>query len=245
MEAEARLMALKAADESAPDGAALAKARDRLARQAKVGARRAVPMPGVLSMIGEKRLDHLETCVNAALDQGVPGDLVECGVWRGGAAMLMAGVLAARGNSDRVVWLADSFAGLPPADPERDPPLDVDRMNAEGVAVSLAEVKANFERFGLAGDRVRFLEGWFAEALPSAPIARIAVLRLDGDLYHSTMDVLTNLYSKVSPGGFVIIDDYGMVSSCAQAVEEFRSGHGIETPITKIDWTGVYWRKEA
>ncbi len=116
-------------------------------------------------------------------------------------------------------------------------------MNAEGLAVPLDEVKASFERYGLLDEHVRFLEGWFSETLPSAPIERIAVLRLDGDLYHSTMDALTSLYGKVSPGGFVIIDDYGAVPSCAQAVHDFRSRHGIETAMIKIDWTGVYWRK--
>ena len=245
VEIEARLIAQQKLSETRPSQAELSQARQRVQRQAKIGIRSYVPPPGVLSMIGEKRLEHLQTCVEAVIAEGVPGDLVECGVWRGGAAMLMAGILKARGNRDRTVWLADSFAGLPPIEPGLDPPVDVESMNADGLAVPVAEVRANFERYGLLDDRIRFLEGWFADTLPSAPIAKIAVLRVDGDFYHSTMDALTHLYAKVSPGGFVIIDDYGCVPSCAQAVREFRSRHGIEAPISEIDWTGVYWRKEA
>ena len=245
LEAEARLIALQDAAGKAADPAQIARARRRLEKQAEVGLRPYLPLPGALSMIGNKRLDQLQMCVETVLDERVPGDLVECGVWRGGASLLMAGILASRGAADRTVWLADSFAGLPDPDPELDSPLEVETMNAEGLAVPLAEVKASFERYGLLDEHVRFLEGWFSDTLASAPIERIAVLRLDGDLYHSTMDALTSLYAKVSPGGFVIIDDYGAVPSCVQAVHDFRSSHGIETAMIKIDWTGVYWRKVA
>lgn len=245
LEAEARLIALQDSTGQTADPAQIARARRRLEKQAEVGLRPYVPLPGVLSMIGNKRLDQLQMCVETVLDERIPGDLVECGVWRGGASLLMAGILAARGPGERKVWLADSFAGLPVPDPAFDPPVDVEPMNAEGLAVPLAEVKASFERYGLLDEHVRFLEGWFSDTLPSAPIERIAVLRLDGDLYHSTMDALTSLYAKVSPGGFIIIDDYGAVPSCAQAVHDFRSHHGIKTAMTKIDWTGVYWRKTA
>jgi Macrocin-O-methyltransferase (TylF) len=109
--------------------------------------------------------------------------------------------------------------------------------------VSLEEVKANFAKYGLLDDRVVFLKGWFKDTLPSAPIERLAVLRLDGDMYESTMVALTSLYDKVSSNGFVIIDDYGCIESCRKAVHDFRESRGISEPILDIDGFGVYWRK--
>ena len=92
---------------------------------------------------------------------------------------------------------------------------------------------------------MRFLEGWFADTLPSAPIERLAILRLDGDMYGSTMEALTSLYDKVSPGGFIVIDDYGAVEGCQVAVDEFRSRRGVTEPLEHIDWGGVLWRRTA
>jgi O-methyltransferase len=101
---------------------------------------------------------------------------------------------------------------------------------------------ANFERYGLLDQQVRFLEGWFKDTLPNAPIARLAVLRLDGDMYEATMQALDALCAKVSPGGFVIIDDYHEVPACRQAVDDFRTAHGLDHEILEIDGSGVYWR---
>ena len=199
-------------------------------------------MPSGLSMTGRRRLDRLRDCVELVLDHGVPGDLVECGVWRGGLAMMMAGVLAARGVTDRKVWLADSFEGLPRMDGERDFSADVDLLNTHGLAVTEATVRASFEELGLMGDNIRFLPGWFGDTLPSAPVERIAVLRLDGDLYTSTMDAFEALYDRLSPGGFVIVDHYAL-PPCAEAVAEFRKARGIVEPIERIDHTGILWRK--
>jgi O-methyltransferase len=88
---------------------------------------------------------------------------------------------------------------------------------ARELAVSLEQVKANFDRYGLLDDQVRFLKGWFRDTLPVAPIERLAVLRLDGDMYESPMDTLVNLYPKLSEGGYVIVDDYGAIPACRQA----------------------------
>jgi macrocin-O-methyltransferase TylF-like protien len=101
----------------------------------------------------------------------------------------------------------------------------------------------NFRRYGLLDEQVRFLKGWFRDTLPSAPIKTLALLRLDGDLYESTMDALSALYRKVVPGGFVIIDDYGDFEPCRRAIHEFRDKSGIDDPIERIDDSGVYWRK--
>jgi hypothetical protein len=194
-----------------------------------------------LSSIGMRRMDNLQVCIEQVLADGVPGDLIETGVWRGGACIFMRAVLAAYGVADRVVWVADSFEGLPAPDPHV--PVDaVWKESAGRLAVSIEEVRANFSRHGFLDEQVRFLQGWFKDTLPVAPIGRLAVLRLDGDLYQSTMDALTNLYPKLSPGGYVIVDDHNVVS-CRQAVEDYRRTHAIDEPIIEIDGWAVYWRR--
>ncbi len=195
------------------------------------------------TMIGRKRLDNLDECVRAVLADDVPGDLVETGVWRGGASILMRGVLAAHGDTTRTVWVADSFAGLPPPDAEHYPADAGDQHHeVPFLAVPLAQVRANFAKYDLLDDQVRFLPGWFRDTLPAAPIERLAVLRLDGDMYESTWDALTALAPKVSPGGFVIVDDYHAVPGCKQAVDDYRAALAIDAPMRTIDWAGVFWQ---
>ena len=196
------------------------------------------------TMIGLKRLDNLQRCVMDVLRRDVPGDLIETGVWRGGASIFMRAVLKMCGDARRRVWVADSFQGLPPPDPERYPADAGDRLwTFAQLAVPLEQVKANFAKYGLLDDQVRFLVGWFKDTLPTVPVDRFAVIRLDGDLYESTMDALTHLYPKLSPGGFVIVDDYGAVPACKAAVEDFRAAHAIAETLESIDWTGVYWQR--
>lgn len=198
------------------------------------------------TMVGLKRLDNIQRCLTDVVRNGVPGDVIETGVWRGGASIFGRAVLKALGDEERTVWVADSFQGLPKPDPERFP---VDRKDRHHefpfLAVSEAEVRANFERYGMLDERVRFLVGWFQETLPAAPIERLAVLRLDGDMYESTMVALDALYPKLSPGGYVIVDDYGALRRCRRAIDDYRRSHGITEPIETVDWTGVYWRKTA
>ncbi len=195
------------------------------------------------SMIGRKRMDNLEACLGSILADGVPGDLIETGVWRGGATIFMRGFLKAFGVEDRCVWVADSFAGLPPPSRPEDADYDLSPTHWPSLAVNLETVQALFTRYGLLDDKVRFLKGWFKDTLATAPIERLALLRLDGDLYESTMDALEPLYAKVSPGGFVIVDDYNSMPPCAQAVDEFRQRHNIVDAMVEIDRQGVYWRK--
>ena len=197
------------------------------------------------TMIGMKRLTSLQESVETVLADDVPGDLVECGVWRGGACILMRAVLAAYGDEKRSVWLADSFQGVPRSDPanyKADKGIRAD-LAAGILGVSEAEVKANFERYGLLDDQVRFLPGWFKDTLQDAPIDQIALLRLDGDLYESTIQALDALYPRLSPGGFCIVDDYYAVKACEEAVTDYRAKHGISAEIVDIDGTGALWRK--
>lgn len=196
------------------------------------------------TMIGLQRMNNLQSCVETVLRDGVPGDLIETGVWRGGACIFMRGILKAYGAKDRHVWVADSFEGLPPPDPANYP-ADAGDIHHEmqQLAVSLDEVKSNFQRYGLLDDQVHFLKGWFKDTLPAAPFDRLSVLRLDGDMYESTMDGLANLYPKLSRGGYIIIDDFGAVVGCKRAVEDFRAKHHITDPIQRVDWSGVFWRR--
>lgn len=196
------------------------------------------------TMIGLTRLDNIQECIERVIHDRVAGDLIETGVWRGGAVIFMRGVLKAYGVTDRKVWAADSFEGLPAPNAAKyphDAGLHLEQYRE--LAVSLEDVQQNFERYQLLDDQVGFLKGWFKDTLPTAPIERLAVMRLDGDLYESTIDALANLYSRLSPGGYVIVDDYSTFPSCRQAVHDFRTGHGITEPIVKIDAQGVYWRR--
>jgi O-methyltransferase len=198
---------------------------------------------GAETMIGLYRLNNIRQCIISVLQRNVPGDLAETGVWRGGAAIFMRAVLKAYGDLDRKVWLADSFQGFPKPDMANYPAeRDGDLWRIPLLAVSLETVKANFARYGLLDEQVRFLPGWFRDTLPEAPMDRLAVLRLDGGMYESTIVALRSLYHKVSTGGFVIADDYNSVPACRQAVDDFRAEEGIVEPLCLIDWTGVYWQ---
>ncbi|MGC2373513.1 MAG: TylF/MycF/NovP-related O-methyltransferase [Solirubrobacteraceae bacterium] len=198
------------------------------------------------TMMGCRRMSNLRFCVERALEEDVPGDLIEAGVWRGGAGILMRGVLCARGVTDRDVWVADSFAGLPPPDVNAHPAdSGADWHEWSQLVVTRSEVEANYRRYGLLDDRVHFLEGWFSETLPIVAERCWAVVRLDGDMYGSTMDSLKNLYPGLSTGGYIIVDDYFALPACRQAVDDYRAEHGITEPIQRIDWTGAYWRNEG
>lgn len=204
-----------------------------------------------ISMLPMTRMDNLQACVEDVIARGVPGDLIETGVWRGGATILMRAVLRAHGISDRKVWVADSFEGMPAPDPEKYPIEakahngTVMKRNFKNFAAGLEEVRSNFAAFGLLDGQVTFLKGWFKDTLPTVPISRLAIMRLDGDYYESTMDALTNLYDKLSPGGYAIIDDYGEDSwtYCRRAVDEFRREHGITEPMISVDSKCYYWQR--
>ena len=204
-----------------------------------------------ISMLPLARFDNLHSCIRQVIDDNVPGDLIETGVWRGGAVIFMRAALKAYGVIDRQVWVANSFEGLPEPDAEKYP---LEAAAYHGVvqskvmnhlAASIEDVRVNFQKFGLLDEQVGFLKGWFKDTLPLASIDRLAILRLDGDYYKSTMDALDALYHKVSIGGFVIVDDFGEESwtYCKKATEEFRSKHNIKDPLIRVDPSCYYWRR--
>jgi macrocin-O-methyltransferase TylF-like protien len=205
-----------------------------------------------VSMLPLARLDNIRNCIENILREGIPGDLIETGVWRGGACIFMRGILKAHSITDRLVWVADSFEGLPAPNPNMFP-LEakvqsgpVMQKEYHNFAVSLEEVTRNFAAYSMMDDQVKFLKGWFKDTLPNAPIGTLSLMRLDGDFYESTRDGLDNLYDRLSIGGYVIIDDYGedTWTYCRKAVDEFRSERGIEDPLIVVDSRCSYWRRK-
>lgn len=195
------------------------------------------------TMVGLRRLDNLEYCARRIMLDGVPGDFLEAGVCQGGASIYLRALQHALGEPGRRTWVADSFQGLPPPRLEEEAGLDLTESRFPWLAISEAQVREHFARYQLLDEGVRFLPGWFSETLAGSDTGPLALLRIDADLYESTRDVLEALHDRVSPGGYVIIDDYRAFACCQQAVDEFRSRHGIVAPLHDIDWTSVFWRK--
>jgi O-methyltransferase len=199
------------------------------------------------SMIGLRRMTNIQDSIASIIQDDVPGDLIETGVWRGGATIFMKANLNAWGDTTRKVWVADSFEGLPAPDASRYPADSGDELHTQtGLAVGLETVKNNFRRYGVLDERVEFLVGWFKDTLPVAPLDKLALMRLDGDMYESTIQAIEVLYPKLSPGGFCIIDDFGShASQAGQAVHDYRKEHGITEEIVQIDDFGAFWRKSS
>ncbi|MET0828610.1 MAG: TylF/MycF/NovP-related O-methyltransferase, partial [Microbacterium sp.] len=202
--------------------------------------------------------------IEDVLQNEVPGDLIETGVWRGGSTIFMRGVLKAHGVTDRRVWVADSFEGYyPELDSHGATEKSYTSPGVEALALgpaglpkgvqdkfallregtSYEEVRDRFGRYDLLDDQVEFLRGWFNETLPTAPIERLALLRLDGDFYDATHVALSSLYPRLSTGGWVIVDDYGTFSECRQAVHDYLDETVTDADIVPIDDEAVFWQK--
>ena len=202
-----------------------------------------------LTMSGPESIAFLKEAMDSVLKENIKGDFIETGVWRGGLPLLMRGYLHLQNISDRRVWLADSFEGLPQGWKNIKSPRDWLASLMLGfldhLSVSEETVKNSFKQYDLLDDQVRILKGWFKDTLPKIPHhVRFGIIRLDGDYYESTMDSLVNLYPKLNPGGYVIIDDYNLPVDCKKAVDEYRAQHKITAPMTSINSQSVYWRKE-
>jgi len=196
------------------------------------------------TMIGYKRLKNFELCIREVHENKIDGDIVETGVWRGGACIYAKYLLNQLGDEKRNIWLVDSFEGLSKPDTENFPEdKGLNLHQYEELSVSVEEVKRNFENYGVNDDRVKILPGLFKDTLPDSPINSISVLRLDGDLYESTIQSLFYLYPKLTKGGYCIIDDWGAIPACKKAVIDYRRVFKIRDKVKNIDWTGVYWKK--
>jgi O-methyltransferase len=197
------------------------------------------PLHG-LTMVGLRRLDDLQACVETVVADGVEGDLIEAGAWRGGASILMRATLDTLGD-DRTVWVADSFEGFAGEDADAD---DVALSSFDFLAAPADEVRESFERFGC--DRgVELVRGYFEDTLPSLRGRHWAIIRLDADTYEATKQALGCLYPGLATGGYLIIDDYASFEGCRRAVDEFRAEHGIAEPLEQVDFTCARWRRTS
>ncbi len=207
---------------------------------------------GANSMASYARRANVYELATRAEKAGLAGAFVECGVWRGGCAAIMAYVAKAAGRG-RKTWLFDSFEGLPEPtsqDGERARVYAGDRTSGAMASIAkcvgpLEDVKALFARLGIAESAYVTVKGWFQDTLPVSrdQIGPIALLRLDGDWYESTKVCLDNLYDLVVPGGFVIIDDYGHWEGCKKAIDEFFAARGVQPTLHPIDDTGRWFTK--
>ena len=201
-----------------------------------------------LTMVGLRRLDGLQRCVESVVRDGVEGDLIEAGVWRGGASILIRATLDSLGATDRLLWLADSFEGFPAPgqdDLAADHALKTDISGIEFLAPGLGTVQSYFARFGLE-QRVRFIPGFFQDTLRHLGEKQWALIRADADTYEATKYALEMLYPGLALGGYLVLDDYfhPWLPQCRQAVDEFRADHGVTEPIEQVDWNGGHWRRE-
>jgi O-methyltransferase len=187
------------------------------------------------TMTSNEKLFALVVAVRYVVDQGIPGDVVECGVWRGGSMQAIARVLAARGATDRELHLFDTFEGMPPPTEEDvqhgGPPaaelLATRPRTAKVWAIAdLEDVKTGMAQVDYPAERIHYHPGLVEETIPDAAPQRIALLRLDTDWYASTKHELEHLYDRVPSGGVVVIDDYDYWEGSRKAVDEFVARTG-------------------
>jgi hypothetical protein len=206
-------------------------------------------------MTSPERIFALRSSIEYVVRHRIPGDIVECGVWKGGSMMATAKALMALGETDRTLHLFDTFDGMsaPTADDATfrgqraaDLMADADKRSDWIWAYSpLKEVTANLHSTGYPADRMRFVQGKVEETIPSQAPAHIALLRLDTDWYESTWHELVHLYPRLSPGGVLIIDDYGHWAGARKAVDQYFSEQGARVLLNRIDYTARMCIKPA
>lgn len=202
--------------------------------------------------VSEKALKNIRNCIEKVHLDSISGDLLDCGILRGGTSIYMAGALKYL-KSDKVVYVADSFGGLPK--PSSCDGVfanqfwyrfakDLKLYNLDCLA-TLEEVKKNFRKYDLLDKNIKFLKGWFADTLPKLPEnTAFCLVRIDVDWYKSTLDVLENAYNRLSEGGFLIVDDYKL-PGCKKAVDEFRAERNLNQEVLIADEHAgvIFWQK--
>jgi O-methyltransferase len=193
------------------------------------------------TMIGLKRLNQLHNALETIESEKIPGNFLEAGVWRGGACIFAAAFLHVKEIEKRTIFAADSFEGLPR--PEMKYPADTGDLHHtfDFLSVSIDEVEENFARYLIPTKNVVFVKGFFSESLKDLDCGPLAILRLDGDMYSSTTQVLHSLFDKISPGGFVIVDDW-ILPGVRKAVEDFLVERSLRPEIIPIDDISAFFR---
>lgn len=182
------------------------------------------------------RVSALVNAVQGIVQKGIPGDFVECGVWKGGSVMAMALMLMEL-DAERDIWLYDTFAGMPP-------PQGIDgkragqkwaRAEDDWCFASIEEVKENIYATGYLKGRFHFVKGMVEDTVPATTPEKIALLRLDTDWYSSTAHELTHLYPRLSSGGVLFVDDYGHYRGARKAVDRFVRDHAPGLSLEHVD----------
>ena len=187
------------------------------------------------TMCSAARLRGLYRAARHIVENRIPGDVVECGVARGGSSALMALVLRDL-ESDKTVWAFDTFEGIP-APTEHDPDYEIASLYTGSFRGDLEEMRANFQKLGIL-ERFRFVQGRFEDTIPESKIRQIALLHIDGDWYSSVKTCLDHLYDRVSPGGVIQIDDYGFWAGAEKATDEFLNRRNLPHDLLKLDYSG-------
>jgi O-methyltransferase len=200
------------------------------------------------TMTSLERVAALRQSVKYIVTHKIPGDIVECGVWRGGSVMAIAWTLLEHNTADRNLYLFDTFEGMPP-------PTDVDVDHRGEAAAELLkkenkdtshvwaysgidEVKRNMRKTGYDPQRIVFVRGKVEDTLPERAPRQISLLRLDTDWYESTYAELIHLYSRLSVGGVLILDDYGHWAGARRAVDQFIRENNLRLLLNPIDYSG-------
>jgi O-methyltransferase len=205
---------------------------------------RIIKLAQPFTLTSPERLLGLIDAVRYVCRSGIAGDIVECGVWRGGSIMAAAATLLAEGDSSRDLWLFDTFEGMTaPTAQDRD-----HRGNgAQGfydriprwLAAAMDDVRKHVESTGYPAERLHFVAGPVEQTVPHPPLGRIAILRLDTDWYESTRHELVHLFPLLVEGGVLILDDVGHWQGARQAVEEYFRDHATYRPLLqRLDYTG-------
>jgi hypothetical protein len=200
------------------------------------------------TMTSPERIVAVADAVRYVVDNGIAGDVVECGVWRGGSMMAVAKTLLALGDTSRDLWLFDTYEGMSPPTAEdvshsgrtadailRQTPKE-SGLNSWCIA-SIEEVAQNIRGTGYPAERIHLVKGKVEDTLPGAAPARIALLRLDTDWYESTRHELVHLWPRLERGGVMIVDDYGHWQGARRAVDEHLATLRPRPMLARVDYT--------
>ena len=198
------------------------------------------------TLTSHERMFALRQAVIYVVEAGIPGALVECGVWRGGSMLAIASTLVELGATDRDLYLFDTFETMPPPGPN-----DVDvwgQHASEYYDAAMAspvysyipeeQIKSILVGAGYPAERLHFVKGMVEETIPAGAPEQIALCRLDTDWYESTAHEMRHLYPRIAPGGVLLIDDYGHFMGSKQAVDEYMEEQGLHLLLNRIDFTG-------